>query len=101
MENQNNSQNSFTGEHDKDKKNEDAKKLFNTLKQPKSRRMAATEIGYPDQTFMVTQLIYDWLKEGKAAVIGTIKCTRSKRWVQSVTTDPDLFPIDLQLCLFD
>jgi hypothetical protein len=101
MENQNNSQNSFRVEQGKNKKKEDTKRLFESLMNPQSRRMAATAIGYKDQTFMVTQSIYDWLKQGKAAVIGRIKCARSNRWVQCVTTDPDLFPINPQLSLFD
>jgi hypothetical protein len=40
---------------------------------------------------MVTQYIYDWIKEEKAQVIGLIKCSRSGRWVQKVTTNPELF----------
>ena len=101
MDNHINSQNSFGGEQGKFNKKEDTLSLYKTLWQPKSRRMAATEIGYEDQTYMVTQRVSDWIKEGKAAVIGRIRCSRSKRWVQSVTTNPDLFPIDPQLSLFD
>lgn len=76
----------------KDKKREYAKRLFATLyKQPLSRRMAATQIGFPDQTYMVTQFIYDWIEQGKAQVIGSIKCKRSNRVVEAITTNPELF----------
>jgi hypothetical protein len=76
----------------KDTKKENVKKLFKALeKEPMSRRMAATELGFTDQTFMVTQNVYDWIEAGKAQVIGKIKCSRSGRWVQKVTTDPELF----------
>jgi hypothetical protein len=54
--------------------------------------MVATELGYTDQTYMVTQFIYDWIKQGKAMVIGVIKCNRSGRIVEAVTTNPELFP---------
>jgi glycine/serine hydroxymethyltransferase len=76
----------------KDTQKEIVKKLFKALeKEPMSRRMAATAIGLTDQTYMVTQYIYDWIKEEKAQVIGLIKCSRSGRWVQKVTTNPELF----------
>ncbi|MGJ8685765.1 MAG: hypothetical protein ACSHWW_14130 [Nonlabens sp.] len=75
--------------------------LFNLLfDEPCSRRMAATKLGYTDQTYMVTQTIYDWIKEGRAAVVGQIKCHRSNRLVQSITTNQDLFPKSNQLTLF-
>lgn len=75
-----------------DTKSEYAKKLYYALyKKPISRRMAATEIGYPDQTYMATQLIYDWIKEGRAQVVGAIRCSRSGRFVEAVTTNPELF----------
>ena len=65
-----------------DKEKEYVKQLFKLLqKQPLSRRMAATLVGFPDQTYMVTQFIYDWIKQGKAQVIGSIKCKRSGRFV--------------------
>jgi hypothetical protein len=90
MENTNN--NPLYNKHYKDTKKEDAIKLFNALiKEPLSRRMAATLIGYPDQTYMVTQLIFDWIAQGKAQVIGTIKCNRSGRFVQKITTNKELF----------
>lgn len=89
MKNQNN--NPLSSGRGKDTKKEYAKKLFKALSNPQSRRMAATQIGFIDQTYMVTQLIYDWLKQGKAQVIGKIKCERSNRLVQKVTTDPNLF----------
>ncbi len=101
MENQNNSQNSFTGEHGKNTKLEYAKALYRLLfRESLSRRMAATELGYIDQTYMVTQFIYDWIKEGKAAVVGQILCERSGRMVEAITTNPELFPKSNQLVLF-
>lgn len=69
------------------------KELYNLLyKKPLSRRMVATELGFTDQTYMVTQFIYDWIKQGKAMVIGNIKCSRSGRFVEAITTNPELFP---------
>ena len=97
IKNINSLNNSFEREQGKNKKKEDTKRLYEALMNPQSRRMAATNIGYEDLTYMVTQRIYDWIKQGKAAVIGRIKCARSNRWVQSVTTNPALFPIDPQL----
>ena len=73
-------------------------KLF--YARPLSRRMVATELGFTDQTYMVTQYISDWIKQGKAKVIGNIKCSRSGHLVQAVTTNPDLFPKSNQLKLF-
>lgn len=70
----------------------DAKQLFQILyKRPISRRMSATELGYTDQTYMVTQIIYDWIKSGKAQVVGRIRCTRSDRFVEAITTNPKYF----------
>jgi hypothetical protein len=78
-----------------------AKELYAILyNEPLSRRMAATQLGFDDQTYMVTQFIYDWIKEGNATVVGLIKCRRSKRFVQAITTNPDLFPESNQLRLF-
>lgn len=69
-----------------------AKRLFKILfENPKSQRMAATELGFTDQTFMVTQFIYDWLNQGRAQVVGSIKCSRSGRFVEGITTNPELF----------
>jgi hypothetical protein len=69
-----------------------ANKLFKVLyNEPMSRRMAITKLGFADQTYMVTQLIYDWIKQGKAQVIGKIKCQRSGLKVEKVTTNPELF----------
>ncbi len=83
---------SFEKGQGKDTKKQDAKNLFKALyKKPLSRRMAATAIGYTDQTYMVTQNIYDWIKQGKAQVIGVIKCNRSGRKVEKITTNPELF----------
>lgn len=88
----------------KDTEKEYVKQLYSILeKQPLSRRMAATLVGYPDQTYMVTQCIYDWIKQGKAEVVGIIKCTRSGRFVEAITTNPELFNCtsDNQLNLFE
>lgn len=87
----------------KDTKREYSKELFKLLKKyPLSRRMAATMVGFPDQTYMVTQLIYNWIKQGKAQVIGVIKCTRSGRMVEAVSTNKNLFksPDSNQLKMF-
>jgi hypothetical protein len=86
--------------------NEDSKKcykieLFKILyNKPMSRRMSATELGFADQTYVVTQSIFDWSKEGKAHVVGSIKCSRSNRFVEAITTNPELFPKSNQLNLF-
>lgn len=83
----------FNGkEQGKDTKKDYTKELYDLLyNKPLSRRMVATELGYADQTYMVTQFIYDWIKQGKAMVIGGIKCSRSGRIVEAVTTNPELF----------
>lgn len=81
----------------KDTQKSDAERLFDTLySKPISRRMAATGLGYLDQTYMVTQLINDWIKEGKAQVTGKVRCTRSRRYVQGVTTNPQNFTKSVQ-----
>lgn len=90
MKNQNNK--ALSSKINKDTKKEYAKKLFKALSnEPLSRRMAATQIGFIDQTYMVTQFIHDWIKQGKAEVIGVIKCSRSGRKVEKITTNPELF----------
>ena len=67
------------------------RELFKLLKQrPMSRRMAATELGFKDQSYMVTQLFFDWIKQGRAYVVGSIICERSGRKVQGVTTNKEL-----------
>lgn len=77
----------------KDNYKDNVNKLFKALyDKPMSRRMAATFIGYNDQTYMVTQYIYDWIKQGKASTVGVIKCKRSGRIVDAITTNPKLFP---------
>lgn len=77
------------------------KELFNLLyEEPLSRRMVATKLGFTDQTYMVTPYILKWIKQGKADVIGFIKCNRSGRIVQAISTNPDLFPKSNQLKLF-
>lgn len=86
----------------KKKKSNDSKRLFEVLfKEAMSRRMAVTKIGYNDQTYMITQIIHDWIKQGKAFVIGQIKCSRSGRLVECISTNPELFPKSNQLNLFD
>ena len=89
--------------HGKDTKEQFKKELFKALyKEPLSRRMVATKLGYPDQSFMVTQTIFDWIEiNKKAQVIGRLKCERSGRKVQFVTTNPDLFEESDQLNLFE
>lgn len=90
MENTNN--NPSHNRHDEDTKKDIAIRLFKVLfQEPMSRRMAATKIGFPDQTYQVTQLIFDWVKSGKAQVIGLIKCTRSGCEAEAITTNPDFF----------
>lgn len=76
----------------KDSKMTRSAKLFRLLKtSPISRRMAATALGYTDMTYMVTDDIKAWLMLGKAEVVCHVKCTRSGRRVQGVTTNEDLF----------
>jgi hypothetical protein len=83
---------SFEKGQGKDTKKHYTNKLYKAFyKEPLSRRMGATKIGFTDQTYMVTQLVLDWIKQGKAEVIGVIKCSRSGRKVQKITTNPDLF----------
>jgi hypothetical protein len=73
-------------------KNNYSNKLFDLLyEEPLTRRMAATRLGFVDQTYMVTQLISDWIKEDKARVVGRMKCSRSNRIVEAVTTNPNFF----------
>ena len=73
-------------------KEKDAKQLYKILyKRPMSRRMAATELGYTDQTFMVTQNVIDMIENGRAQVVGRIRCERSQRFVEAVTTNPEYF----------
>lgn len=95
-----NHKNTASKRHLQDTKIRDARKLFEILFVGKSRRMAATELGYTDQTFMVTQNVNDLIKQGRAAVIGRIKCSRSGRFVEMVSTNPALFPTSSQLQLF-
>lgn len=87
-------------EHLKDSKSELSKALYSILyKMPQSRRMAATETGYPDMTYMVTNPVKRWIEQGRAQVIGSIRCSRSGRKVEAVTTNPELFKQDNQLKL--
>lgn len=85
-------QNSFGNSKSKDRKKQDEKQLRKILfDRPMSRRMAATSLGYPDQTFMVTQFIFDWIKSGRAEVVGRIKCERSGKMVDAISTNPEYF----------
>jgi hypothetical protein len=85
----------------KNTKNSYTKELFNILFETTlSRRMAATKLGFTDQTYMITPFILNWIRQGKASVIGVIKCERSGRFVEAVSTNPDLFPKPNQLKLF-
>lgn len=69
-----------------------AKKVHDVLYDgPISRRMAATRVGFPDQTFMVTQFIDVLLKSGKAQIVDKIRCKRSNKLVQGITTNPKYF----------
>ncbi|MGO3690424.1 MAG: hypothetical protein ACTJF0_08205 [Psychroflexus halocasei] len=75
----------------KDTKNRQIKQLKAVLfKQPMSRRMAAAAIGYGDKTYMVTQPIFELLKNGQAEVVGRIKCKRSNKIVEAITTNPEI-----------
>lgn len=84
-------------------KNNYSKRLFDLLyEEPLTRRMAATRLGFVDQTYMVTQLISDWIKEDKARVVGRMKCSRSNRIVEAVTTNPNFFKLNtLEQLKFD
>ena len=79
------------------KKRDLTKKLFSLLKiEPSSRRMAVTLLGFPDQTYLITNQIFEWLINGKAQIVGKFKCKRSGRLVQFITTDENLFSEDTQ-----
>lgn len=82
-------------EQNKGNENEFKIKLFKILKEKiLSRRMAATLMGYPDQTYMVTETILEWIENGTAQVINDFRCSRSNRIVQGITTNPELFESD-------
>ena len=101
MESTSNPQKALSKRQGQVKKKEDKKALYKALfYKPISRRLAATIIGYEDQTFMVTQTIFDWIKQGLAQVVKSVKCPRSGRMVQGVTTNPDYFKKSNQLKLF-
>ncbi|MGO3183158.1 MAG: hypothetical protein ACTIJ9_10030 [Aequorivita sp.] len=83
---------SLTKRQVQDTKEKEVKQLYKILyKKPISRRMAATELGYTDQTYMVTQNILDMIESGRAQVVGRIKCERSQNFVEAVTTNPAYF----------
>ena len=58
-----------------------------------TRRMLATELGYTDQTFMVTQDIEDLRELGKVFEIGKKRCERSQpnktNRAMYLTSDPN------------
>ena len=84
-----------------DTKKEFAKQLFKALyNEPLSRRLAATKIGLTEKTYMVTQFINDWIRQGKAQTIGVIRSNRSGRYVESITINPALFEKSNQLKMF-
>lgn len=90
MKNTNN--NPLSNSKAKDTKEKYIQRAFMAFyKQPMSRRMAITKAGYPDLTYMITQSVNDWIKQGKACVIGQIRCTRSGKLVECITTNPSLF----------
>ena len=70
---------------------------------PISRRQLATKLGYPDQTFMVTQAVYDLIRLGKVQNIGKIRCSRTNVLVEGITSDQTYFKSenDYQLNLFE
>ena len=69
-----------------------SKELFSIFyNKPMSRRMAVTELGKPDQTYVITNQVYKLLKTGKAQVIKIARCERSGRLVQFITTNPKNF----------
>ena len=59
-----------------------------------TRRMLATELGYIDQTFMVTQDVEDLIELGKIFEIGKKRCERSKPNKDNIamylTSDPNM-----------
>ena len=76
----------------KDRKIQDKKQLQRVLFiRPMSRRMGAFAIGHGDKTYMVTQPIFDMIKDGSAQVVGRIKCERSTHYVDAISTNPELF----------
>lgn len=68
------------------------KALYKALFQaPISRRMACYLVGKDDRTYCVTNQILKFIESGKAQVVGKIRCRRSGRLVEAVTTNPDFF----------
>ncbi len=68
-----------------------------------SRRMAVTELGKPDQTYSITNQVNKWLRDGRAQIVEIAKCERSGKFVEFITTNPELFvyPETNQLDLFE
>jgi hypothetical protein len=88
----NTSNNAFQHKRQVQDSKKDAEILFKALYlKPISRRMAATKIGYPDQTFMVTQLIIRLVKNRKGASNRKNKMYPFRTFCSRVTTNPDLF----------
>lgn len=73
----------------KEKREKQLRKIL--FAKPITRRMAATALGYPNQTYMVTQPIFDLIKSGQAQVVGRMRCEQSTHMVEAVTTNPKYF----------
>lgn len=85
----------------KGKKRNIEKEVYELLKiEPLSRRTAATRLGFTDQTYMVTQAVKNLVKNGRAEIVGIIRCERSGRKVEAVSTDANLFQSRKQLNIF-
>lgn len=101
---ENNSYNPNHKRQDKDTNKPTAKQLVDVLyEKPISRRMAATLLGFPDQTYMVTQDVKDLIKAGHIQAVKKVKCERSGKFVQGITSNPEFFitVVNNQLNLFD
>ena len=87
----------------KDKQNQSKKIVDLLFEKLLSRRELATQLGYPDMSFMVTQDVFDLIELGRVQVVGTIKCSRSNEFVQGLTSNPNLFIAETtnQLNLFE
>lgn len=73
----------------KEKREKQLRKIL--FERPITRRMAATALGYPNQTYMVTQPIFDMIESGQAQVVGKMRCEQSTHIVEAVTTNPEYF----------
>lgn len=76
----------------KDTKERDQKQLLKVLfEKPISRRMAAFLLGKGDKTYCVTQYVHDFIESGHIQVVGKIRCKRSDRFVEAITSNPKYF----------